>query len=301
MPLRKTAARNQRRKTAKARTASSGTVRASIGKPKISESKIGKAKAGDQKIGCVIFDLDDTLYDCLGQRVRVAHRHAAQAKVEAGLKADVETVNRARMRFFRQDPILRHIDAEVCRMFAAVDSETVAHAAREAYFNCPVGRLKLFAGSLPLLRSLAQRGIRNFIVSFGEPKTQHEKVKALGLDGEPAVEEIFYADREKILTKEEAFRQIQKKTGLPSGQMLVVGDRPSSEIRAGKTLGLHTVRIRRGEFAAQTPLGAEETSDHIVRNISEVRRLPFMWGDKNTHVEARRAKRSGDRIIGRSS
>src|SRR5882762_8948328 len=25
-------------------------------------------------IRCVIFDLDDTLYDCLGQRVRVTHR-----------------------------------------------------------------------------------------------------------------------------------------------------------------------------------------------------------------------------------
>jgi FMN phosphatase YigB (HAD superfamily) len=283
MPLRKTAARNQRRKTAKDRTASSGIIRARTGKPKIAEAKVGKAKIGNQTIGCVIFDLDDTLYDCFGQRVRVAHRHAAQAMVEAGIKADVEAVYRARMRFFRQDPILRHIDAEVCRMFAAADSEAVAHAAREAYFNCPVGKLKLFAGSLPLLRSLAKRGIRNFIVSFGEPKTQHEKVKALGLDGEPAVEEFFYADREKILTKEEAFRQIQKKTGLPAGQILVVGDRPSSEIRAGKTLGLHTVRVRRGEFAAQTPGGAEETSDHIVRNISEVKKLPFMWGDKESY------------------
>ncbi|MGH6630551.1 MAG: hypothetical protein ACREB3_12535, partial [Burkholderiales bacterium] len=26
-----------------------------------------------------IFDLDDTLYDCFGQRVRRAHRHAAAA------------------------------------------------------------------------------------------------------------------------------------------------------------------------------------------------------------------------------
>jgi len=34
---------------------------------------------------------------------------------------------------------------------------------------------------LSLLRFLAKRGVRNFIVSFGEPKTQHAKVKALGL------------------------------------------------------------------------------------------------------------------------
>src|SRR5258707_1240754 len=53
---------------------------------------------------CVIFDLDDTLYDCFGQRMRVAHRHAAQAMVEAGLNADVEAVYRARIRAFRQNP-----------------------------------------------------------------------------------------------------------------------------------------------------------------------------------------------------
>jgi len=59
--------------------------------------------------------------------------------------------------------------------------------------------------------------------------------------------------------------------------MLVVGDRPSSEIRAGKALGMHTVRIRRGEFAAQIPQGAEEVPDHVVRNISEIKKLPFVW------------------------
>src|SRR5438270_6261968 len=124
-------------------------------------------------IRCVIFDLDDTLYDCLGQRVRVTHRYAAQAMVKAGLKADTEAVYRARMRAFRADPMLRYIDAEVSRYFHAENPEEISRIAREAYFNCPVGKLTLFPGSLPLLRFLAKRGVRNFIVSFGEPKTQH--------------------------------------------------------------------------------------------------------------------------------
>ncbi len=263
--------------------------------PKNRQPKTARPKTASPTIGCVIFDLDDTLYDCFGQRVRVAHRHAAQAMVKAGINADMETVYRARMRFFRQDPILRHIDAEVCRLFAAAAPEAIALIAREAYFNCPVAELKLFAGSLPLLRFLAGRGVRNFIVSFGEPKTQHEKVKALGLDREPAVEQIFYADREKVLTKEEAFRQIQKKTKLPAPLILIVGERPSSEIRAGKALGMHTVRLLRGEFAAQSPQGPEEEPDYVIRNISEVRKLPFVWGDAKSHhggTETRRKTNS---------
>ncbi len=230
------------------------------------------------RIRCVIFDLDDTLYDCLGQRVRAAHRYAAQAMVKAGLKAGIETVYRARMRAFRQDPMLRYIDAEVTRYFNAEDPDVISRIAREAYFNCPVGKLTLFPGSLPLLRFLASSGVRNFIVSFGEPKTQRAKVKALRLDREPSIEKIFYADRNNVLTKEAAFRKIQKKTELSSGQILVVGDRPAREIRAGRDLGMHTVRVRHGEFKSQLPIGPEEEPDHNIGNISEVRNLPFIWG-----------------------
>jgi FMN phosphatase YigB (HAD superfamily) len=229
-------------------------------------------------IRCVIFDLDDTLYDCFGQRVRVAHRYAAQAMVEAGLKATADAVYRTRMRAFRTDPMLRYIDAEVTRRFGAGNPEEISRIAREAYFNCPVGMLSLFPGSLPLLRFLAKRGVRNFIVSFGEPKIQHAKVKALGLDREPSVEKIYFADRNNVLTKEAAFRKIQKRTRLTSREILVVGDRPAREIRAGRELGMHTVRLRHGEFKAQMPEGPEEKPDYVIANISEVRILPFVWG-----------------------
>src|ERR1700759_2556389 len=106
-------------------------------------------------IHCAIFDLDDTLYDNLGQRVRIAHRYAAEAMVQAGLPADAETIYKVRMQAFRYDPMLRYIDAEVARHFNAKDPEALSTAAREAYFNCPVGKLRLFPDSLPLLRFLA--------------------------------------------------------------------------------------------------------------------------------------------------
>ena len=131
-----------------------------------SRSKRRQTPVGVPRIRCVIFDLDDTLYDCLGQRVSVTHRHAAEAMVKAGLTAEGEEVYRARMRAFRRDPMLRYIDPEVARYFQAEDPDAVIAAAREAYFNCPVGQLRLFPGSLPLLRFLAQRGVKNFIVSF---------------------------------------------------------------------------------------------------------------------------------------
>ena len=242
-------------------------------------------------IHCVVFDLDDTLYDCFGQRVRPAHRHAAEAMVRAGLKASVEAVYRARLRAFLHDPTLRHIDDVVCRHFGADDPEAISRAARDAYFRTPVGHLKLFRGSRPLLRFLHGRGVRIFIVSFGEPEIQSAKARALGLEDEPTVEAIYYADRMKALTKDRAFRNILEKTGLPPQEILVVGDRPMSEIRAGRSLGMRTVRLQRGEFAAQEPAGPEEEADHLVRSISEVRKLAYGFGkNQERTAEARRGR-----------
>ncbi len=119
----------------------------------IKKKRVGTAKPRPL-IRCVIFDLDDTLYDCLGQRVRPAHRHAAEAMVGAGLKGSVDDVYHARLRAFHIDPMLHHIDAEVIKHFRADDPEAVSRAAHDAYFNCPVGKLTLFqrnasAASLP--------------------------------------------------------------------------------------------------------------------------------------------------------
>jgi FMN phosphatase YigB (HAD superfamily) len=71
--------------------------------------------------------------------------------------------------------------------------------------------------------------------------------------------------------------------------MLIVGDRAMSEIRAGNELGMHTVRIRRGEFAAQEPQGRIEQADHTVKNISEVRKLPYVWSEERDSTKAQKA------------
>jgi FMN phosphatase YigB (HAD superfamily) len=253
-------------------------------KSKLSNRSTNKKKSGSSAthegplIRCVIFDLDDTLYDCLGQRVRPAHRHAAEAMVAAGLRGTVEQVYRARLLAFHTDPMLRHIDAAVIRHFGAENPEAVSKAAHDAYFACPVGKLTLFRGTPPLLHFLKKSGVRIFITTFGDVETQHAKVKALGLDREPAVEKIYYADRAKRMTKESAFRQIQAETGIAPNEILVVGDRPMSEIRAAKTLGMHTVRLRRGEFASQKPAEDLERADFEIANISEVRNLRYQFG-----------------------
>ena len=46
------------------------------------------------KIKAVIFDLDDTLYDCTGSLIDASRKRAARAMVEAGLPCTEEEVYR---------------------------------------------------------------------------------------------------------------------------------------------------------------------------------------------------------------
>lgn len=225
-----------------------------------------------------IFDLDDTLYDCFGQRVRGAHRHAARAQARAGVPASPEQIFRVRMRAFRSDPRLDSIDREVCRRFGVPYTEALHQIARQAYFGTPVTRLRLFPGARRMLRALRRRAVRNFIVSYGEPSIQRAKVRALGLERELAVERIFFADTGKIVTKDGLFRSLLRKLGGDASRFLVVGDRPSSEIRAGKRLGMQAVRLRHGEFARVEPEGPEEKADFEIRRIDDVLKLPLQFG-----------------------
>lgn len=231
-------------------------------------------------ITAAVFDLDDTLYDCLGQRVQAAHRAAAQAMARAGVPAPVEEILRRRLEAFKTNPTLSYIDAEVCRSFGISDCAEISRRAREAFFALPVGRLRLFPGARKLLRELKRRGVRIFIASFGDAVTQHAKVVALGLHREPSVERVFYADTGNVVTKEAVFRSVLRNVEPEAARVLVVGDRPSSEIRAGKDLGMHTVRIRHGEFAALEPAGPEERADFEVGKIEEVLKLPLRFGAK---------------------
>ncbi|HXZ29393.1 MAG TPA: HAD family hydrolase [Terriglobales bacterium] len=242
--------------------------------------RAGRRRAASARplITTAVFDLDDTLYDCYGQRVLAAHRHAAAAMVRAGLPATPARVLRLRLRAFRRDPRISRIDPEICRHFRIAHPEKILQAARQAFFTLPVGRLRLFPASLRVLRTLHRAGVRIFVVSFGDPFTQHAKVRALGLHREPAVERIFYADTAHLVTKEGVFRSLLRHVEPDPKRILVVGDRPSSEIRAGKLLGMHTARLLHGEFLGLKPAGPEEKADFTLRDIAGVLRLPLRFG-----------------------
>lgn len=219
------------------------------------------ALAPNPSIRAVIFDLDDTLFDCMGQCVGPAHREAARAMAEAGARASVEELLEARLALAGVE---RDVDDAVAAAFRSVNPVKVADAGRQAFFDRDPGAIVPFpfaADVVARVRSVAKA----VLLSTGHAPTQRKKLTALGLDA--AFDEVLLDDLPLDQAvgrsaKEAVLEQWCTRAAIPPAAVLVVGDRPDNEIAAAIRLGMQALRIRGGEFASRpTPVGVAEAAD----------------------------------------
>lgn len=240
---------------------------------------------GQPRITTVVFDLDDTLYDCYRQRVLRAHRYACRKLLAAGLARRVgrpltlAQLLRLRLKLFRQERSLDTLDLRLCAALGLRGRarQRLARIGRDAYFSLPVRRLHLFPETLPLLRRLHRLGVRIFVVTAGHLHIQRAKTRILGLDRSPYVHGILYTGLTRGRGKKQRLRRVLRYEPNPR-RVLVVGDRPDSEIRAARELGLWAVRRRGGEFAGFEPNHPMERAHFTIRRLSQLFRLPFDFG-----------------------
>jgi FMN phosphatase YigB (HAD superfamily) len=236
-------------------------------------------------ITTVVFDLDDTLYDCYRQRVLAAHRRACRTLLRGNLRRalgkplSLDKLYRLRLRLFRQERNLETLDLRLLHRLG-LRGRRAARLARlgyRAYFSLPVGRLHLFPDTLPTLRRLHRANVRVFILTAGHLHIQRAKVRVLGLDRLPFVQGIFYTGFLRGRGKANYLRRVLR-VEPERKRVLVVGDRPDSEIRAARQLGLWTVRRRGGEFARYQPKDRWERAHFTIRRLGQLFRLPFDFG-----------------------
>ncbi|MCC7138159.1 MAG: HAD family hydrolase [Planctomycetes bacterium] len=207
-------------------------------------------------VRAVVFDLDDTLFDCWTQCVGPAHREAAKAMVEAGARASVGEVLDARLALAGLE---KDLDDAVAATFRSVQPVKVAEAGRRAFYDRDPGPITPFPFARDVLRRVHEVA-RVVLLSMGHPPTQRRKVEVLGLTD--AFDDVLVDDVFGRRGKEEVLRGWLASTGLSPAEVLVVGDRPDAEIAAALRLGMQALRVRGGEFAARpTPPGVPESPD----------------------------------------
>ena len=233
-------------------------------------------------ITTVVFDLDDTLYDCLGQRVLAAHHYACRKMLAANLRRylgrrfSLDRLWRLRLRLFREERNLDTLDARLLARLGlhGAKSARLARFGRAAYFGFPVGRLRLFPDTLPTLRRLHRAGVRLYVLTAGHRRVQKAKIRALGLHRLPYLHAVFYTGLLRGRGKLQYLRRVLRYEPDPR-RVLVVGDRPDSEIRAARQLGMWSVRHLGGEFARYQPRHRLEKPHFTLRRLSSLFRLPF--------------------------
>ena len=245
------------------------------------------------QITSVVFDLDDTLYDCYRQRVLVAHRYACRKMLAAGLRKTVrhrlslDQLLRQRLELFHRKRDLETLDRRLCRRLGirGPQARRIARLGRQAYFSYPVRSLHLFADTLPTLRRLHRAGVKIFVLTAGLGRIQRAKVHVLGLDRRPEIEAIFFTGLLQGRGKRRWLRRALDQEPDPQ-RVLVVGDRADSEIRAARALGMWTVRRIGGEFAQYRPRTRHERAHFTIRRLSDLFRLGFQFGkDEGTTDE----------------
>jgi FMN phosphatase YigB (HAD superfamily) len=110
-----------------------------------------------------------------------------------------------------------------------------------------------------------QLGTVNYLVTSGLREFQHQKIEALGI--KDWFNQIYVDDPidPTWKDKEEIMRLIMRQGNYQPSDLLVVGDNPLSEIKAGNALGIETVQILR--------LGIQpsEIATYQINNLEELR------------------------------
>lgn len=220
-------------------------------------------------IDAVIFDLDDTLFDCTGQLTEPARRRAAETLAAAIPDSDV--------------PALQMLQVKLADQLSSADSiREIAHrhqlsgdvveSALSAYNRDQVEDVAPFPDTLSTLDELAARQYRLCLVTTGRPERQRRKVDLLGLRGHFSEESgtlIFHDDR-KVPEKDEALHRAARCLNLLPCRILSVGDKLNSEIAASKRLGMRTARLCFGRQKSQRPRTPEERPDHELKRLRDL-------------------------------
>jgi len=218
------------------------------------------------KIKAIIFDLDDTLYDCTDRLREAAHRRAAEAMVEAGLPLTLEQAYQMQIRMMQEHGPRFRAFARIAEMYGK--GSDFVHKVMRAYNKDEVSEIRPFPDVMPTLTELRGMGLKLFLVTSGLYARQEKKIELLGLAD--SFDRIIINDDDMGITKQECYVHLMQDNGLKPEEVLSVGDRIHSEIKICNLLGMTTAQMVRGRFKDLIPSTELERPDFKIRDISEL-------------------------------
>lgn len=219
------------------------------------------------KIKAVIFDLDDTLFDCTGQLVEAARKRSAEAMAKY-MNATADEIYKKIVELETQlGPKSQAFD-KVCEIFKPEKEKDCVTAALQAYNADTVEEISLFPDAIPLFRKLKKNRVKLILVTSGVYSRQIKKIELLGL--EKWMDLILVHDIEKGVSKEVLFEQALKQFSLKPEEAVAIGDRVHSEIKFGNKMGMATVQMLHGRYKKVLPKHSFEEPDFKISKLKEL-------------------------------
>lgn len=223
-----------------------------------------------KKIKAIIFDLDDTLYDCSSTlsrnrrqelaRIVARHKGCPEEEAEEFLQKDEEVRKYGRYegmahRLGLPPDFLREIQLVIQK---APDLKEI----------------KLFPDVAPTLQTLRVLGLKVFLVTSGNREDQEAKLNQLGLSASGGLlDEVMIVNRDgEGKVKRKCFQHLLEKYNLCPEEVLCVGDRIEDELAAAQALGIPTVMLRHGQHYQKfaTSPQKEIVPDFFIKGIAEL-------------------------------
>jgi len=218
------------------------------------------------KIKAVIFDLDDTLYDCSGSLIDASRSRAAKALVEAGLTCTEEEVYQLQKELTEKYGPYYHVFNEIVNKYNA-DSKLI-NIAYKAYNSSEVSEIKPFPYVISTFKELKEKGYKLFLLTVGVHERQEKKINILGL--KPYFDEIVISDQEIGLPLEDCMRDLIERHTINFREAVVVGDRVREELRIAKSLGMTTIQMLHGRFKNEPAVNDCDKPDYKIKRIFQI-------------------------------
>ncbi|MCF6158902.1 MAG: uridine diphosphate-N-acetylglucosamine-binding protein YvcK [wastewater metagenome] len=218
------------------------------------------------RIKAIIFDLDDTLYDCTSSLIDASRKRAAKALVEAGLPCTEGDVYQLQKELTDKYGPYHLVFDEIVQKYHA--DNALVNIAYKAYNSSEVSEIKLFPDVIPTLTELKDKNYKLFLLTVGVHERQEKKIQILGL--RQYFDEIIISDQEIGLLMEDCIHNLIKRHNLDPKEVAVVGDKAREELLVAKSFGMTTIQMLHGRFKNEPSMNVYDRPDYKIKRIFQV-------------------------------
>lgn len=227
-----------------------------------------------RKIRAIIFDLDDTLYDCSGTLVLRGRRQAA-VKIARLINCSEEEAYSLQLEMDEKFGVNTNIYEKIVTLYHL--PSTYAQELLEEFVHIDISDITVFPDVMDTMIQLKGRGYWVVLVTSGDKEIQRKKIDVLGLNNR-YFDDIVITERNKGQSKKACFQEIMKRYDLQPEEVICVGDKIDDELAASKSLGMVTLMFEHGRhYKAYLKVQDKYIKpDYFIKHIKDILELRIL-------------------------